>query len=265
MLRNLFFKSLRDMRVSVFWWCLGFVVLSLYITYFYPYFSRTTDILTVIDQLPPIVKNLIGEQVNLATPEGFFNVQPFSMMAPLLFLIFAIVKAGDGIAGEIERGTFDLLCSLPLRRWRIVMEKMAALAVSLSVIAVVFWLGMIAGVRWFSISMSPMRLGEAIFSCWLLALTFATLTQAITCRWQRKRPVMGVVSGYAMMAYLVNAYAPMVKVLEPYRGLSLFYYYNGSSPLINGLNPGHVLVMAGLTGCFFMASILLFQRADLSG
>lgn len=103
MLNNLLLKTLKDYRFALLWWAIGIVGLCFYLMYFYPYITKTTEFFDVIDYLPPIIKNLIGDQFLLKTPEGFFSIQPFSMMAPLLFLIFGITKGGDSIAGEKER------------------------------------------------------------------------------------------------------------------------------------------------------------------
>ena len=67
-----------------------------------------------------------------------------------------------------------------------------------------------------------------------------------------------------MVTYLINAYAPMVESLRPYRVLSPFYFYNGNNVLGNGLKPAHVLVLAGLTALFFSAALFFFSRRDLA-
>ena len=131
LLRSLFWKTVRDSRFALFWWCLGFVGISFYLMYFFPYVSRYKEIVMVMDKLPPFIKNLVGDTSLMTTPEGFFNIQPFSMFAPLLFSIFAIVKGNELIAGEKERGTLDLLLSYPLTRARIVTEKFLAVCVML--------------------------------------------------------------------------------------------------------------------------------------
>lgn len=256
-------KSLRDHRVSVIWWCVGLVALSYYLMYFYPYISNVSEIFKVIDRLPPIVKNLIGEHANLATPEGFFNIQPFSMMAPLIFLIFAIMKGGDAVAGEVDRGTLDLLAANPLPRWRLVSEKFAAVAIAMGIMAGAFWIGMASGSVFFSIKLSVFRLAETIFGCYLLGLGFAAITLAFSCLWQKRKLVTGIVTGLAIVGYLVNAYAPMVEVLKPYRVFTPFYYYNGNSPLINGLNPWLLLVQVAIVVAFFGLAVVFFRKADI--
>jgi ABC-2 type transport system permease protein len=263
MLHNLFFKTLWDYRYAILGWSIGLIGLSFYLMYFYPYIRKSTAIFEALEHMPPIIKNLIGENIKLGTPAGFFSIQPFSMMAPLLFIIFGITKGGDTIAGEMEKGTLDLLLANPLPRWRLVVDKFAATGVSLLVLAIIFWIGMVSGSLIFNIKISALRLAEAIISCFMLGMVFLSLTLALGCFSLRKKMSYGLVSGFAVIAYLINAYAPMVSKLKPYRIFSPFYYYNGASPLINGLDIVHLLVLVGLCLLFFLLSLYIFDRKNI--
>ena len=264
MLANLFWKTLRDQRGSLFGWSAGLAVLSLYLLYVYPFINRASEMMKVLDSLPPVIKNLIGKNNFMATPEGFFNLQPFSILAPLLFIVFAVAKGSDATAGEEERGTLDLLLANPLGRRRAVVQKSLAHGAALSVLAVVFWLAMAGGTWLFGIALDRLRLAEVIFSLWLLGLVFYALALACGCWRGKKKFSIGVSGGLAVVTYLVNAYAPMVESLRPYRVLSPFYFYNGTNVLGNGLRPAHALVLAGLFALFSAAALFAFSRRDLS-
>jgi ABC-2 type transport system permease protein len=263
MLNSVFLKTLRDNRQPIFWFSLGLIFISFYLMYFYPFISRQIGILKVIESLPPVIRNLIGDTAKLATPEGFFNVQPFSILAPLVFLFFAISRGVELIAGEFERGTLEILLTIPFSRARIMGEKFSALLLSLLWLAVVFWIAMTTAAWIFSVNLSAARLAEAIFSCCLLGLCFTSLTLLISSLTLRKRLSVGVVSGYAIVAYLVNAYAPMVPALQTYQPFSLFYYYNGNSPIINGIDIIHVLFLIICAAMFFLLAMVLFNRKDI--
>lgn len=264
MLNNLFWKTLRDQRWALLGWSLGLAALSLYLLYVYPFINRAAELMKVLDNLPPVIKNLIGKNNFMATPEGFFNLQPFSILAPLLFIVFAVARGSDATAGEEERGTLDLLLANPLRRWQVVLQKSLAHGAALFVLSVVFWAGMAGGTWLFGIILDRLRLAAVIFSCGLLGLVFYAVSLACGCWRGKKKFSIGVSGGLAVITYLINAYAPMVESLRPYRILSPFYFYNGNNVLGNGLQPVHVLVLAGLIVFFFSAAFLAFNRRDLS-
>jgi ABC-2 type transport system permease protein len=55
----------------------------------------------------------------------------------------------------------------------------------------------------------------------------------------------------------------MVASLQPYRKLSLLYYYIGADPLRNGLNVGHAAVLAGVSALLLAVAMVVFQRRDV--
>jgi ABC-2 type transport system permease protein len=264
MLANLFAKTLRDQKLSLLGWSVGLAALSLYLLYVYPFMNRAGELLKVLDNLPPVIKNLIGNNNFLATPEGFLNLQPFSILAPLLFIVFAIAKGSDAIAGEEERGSLDLLLAQPLQRGRVVMEKSAAHALALFILALVFWISLAGGTAIFHIAVSRWRLAEVILSCFLLGMVFFAISLAVGCLSGKKKLSVGISGGLAVITYLINAYAPMVEVLRPYRVFSPFYYYNGNTVLINGLDISHLLLLICLIAIFFAAALFAFSRRELA-
>lgn len=263
MLHSLLFKTLRDYRYTLLGWAVGFIFISFYMMYFYPYISRTTEFFDVIDKLPSFIKNLVGDKIKFTTPAGFFSIQPFSMVAPLLFLIFGIYKAGDTIVGEHEKKTLDLLLALPVSRMKVVTEKLAAIGISIIFLGFIFWLGMTSGSIIFRVKLSVLHLAETILSCCLLGFFFAAFTLFCSCLFLQKRTATGIVGGFAIVTYLINAYAPMVGKLQPYRIFSPFYYYNGAEPLINGINFYHFGVLTVLIVLFSFLSIIFFKKVDL--
>lgn len=263
MLHSLLWKTLRDYRYSVLGWAIGFIFISFYLMYFYPYISRSKEIIDVMDKMPSFIRNLVGDKFKLTTPAGFFNIQPFSMFAPLLFLIFGISKAGETIAGEHEKGTLDLLLAIPISRVKVVMEKIVAIGISIFFLGFIFWLGMAIGSVIFQVSLNFFNLAEVIFSCCLLGIFFAVLTLFFSCLFLHKKIATGVVSGFAIVTYLINAYAPVVAELRPFRFFSPFYYYNGAEPLINGINLYHCFMLLVFIFLFSILSIIFFKKVDL--
>jgi ABC-2 type transport system permease protein len=261
---ELFRKTFRDQRGALLGWSGGLTFISLFLLYFYPFISRASEVLKVLDSLPPVIKNLVGKNNFMATPEGFLNLQPFSILAPLLFIVFAIGRGADATAGEEERGTLDLLLSYPLPRWQLLLAKFAAQAAALLLLSLVFWSSLAAGTRLFRVAVDWSRLAQVIFSLLLMGLTFLSLSLLIGCLSGKRKLSQGVSGGFALVTYLINAYAPMIDGLRPYQVVSPFYYYNGRAVLINGFVPSHALVLAGLSAVFLAAALFFFARRDLS-
>ena len=81
-------------------------------------------------------------------------------------------------------------------------------------------------------------------------------------KWLKNMP-MEITGALGVAAYILNALAPVVDELEPYRELSAFYYYIGNNPIINGLEPWDILILLVVSGLFLFVGILVFERRDL--
>lgn len=263
MFRNIFLKTLREQVTPVIWWSLGFIFVSLYIAYFYPYISKNTDIIRIMETLPPVIRNLMGDLDKMTSPEGFFNLQPFAFSAPFLILFYSISKGGDIVAGEIETGTIDILLTRPVTRSRVILEKISAYTLSLFIIIIFFWLGFFLSINIFKINLNLKRLAAAVISLFLLSFTFLNISLFTGVVSLRKKLVTGLVSGFAFVAFIINAYAPALSSLRIARLLTPFYYYSGNSPLLNGFNLKHILIQLSTAFVFLLLSILVFNRRDL--
>ncbi len=265
MLANVFLKTLRDRRRGFLFWSVGLALLAVMMVAFFPTIRDMPSISEYMEALPAELMALFGgDFADYTTPEGFLNNELFFMMYPLILLVFTIGFASGAIAGEEERGTLDLLLSHPIRRWQLVVEKFAAMTVSLLGIAAVFWLALLVAGEVIDMGLSPLRLAAVCFAGALLAVMFGALALAVGCARGKKTLAIGITGALGFVTYIVNALAPMVYWLEPFQKFSPFYYYNSTDPLSNGLDVGHAALLLGLALVFLAVALVTFQRRDLS-
>ncbi len=265
MLTSVFLKTLRDRRRGLLFWGIGLALLAALMAAFFPTIRDMPSISEYMEMLPAELMALFGgDFADYTTPEGFLNGELFGFMYPLMLLIFTIGFASGAIAGEEQEGTLDLLLSHPVRRWQLVLEKFAAMVVSLLGIAALFWLALLIAGAIIDMGLSPLRLGAVGFAGALLAIMFGALALAIGCARGKKALAMGVTGAVGFTAYIVNALGPMVDWLAPFQKFSPFYYYNSTDPLSNGLDLGHAALLLGLSLVFLAVALVSFQRRDLS-
>ena len=262
MLSNVFLKTLRDWRLSLPLWGIGMALLALWVIVLYPTIGESYA--DIMEDLPPALAIFVGETADMASPEGYLSAEMFSFMVPLLFLVLTVGFGGSAIAREEEQGTLDLLLSNPIPRWRVVLEKFAAMVVIIMLLALILWLGLVIGAAIASVEISFLRMAEATFSGALLGLSFGALTLALVCATGKRIWAISIPAALGIGSFLLNGFAPLVEALEPYRKLSPFYYYSGAEPLANGLNPVHVAVLLGLTLLLLAVALIAFERRDLA-
>ena len=89
MLRNIFLKELRDRRRSLLFWTIGLLALCAIMMAFYPTIRDSPAISQYIESFPEEFMAFFGgELMDYTTPTGYLNAEMFSMMVPLLLLVF---------------------------------------------------------------------------------------------------------------------------------------------------------------------------------
>ena len=265
MLNNIFLKTLRDQERSLLYWALGLIALAAIMVLFYPTISKMTAFNQYLSQLPEGLKQMFGGViVDYTSPVGYFTTELFSFMVPLLLLVFGIGFGANAIAGDEEKGTLGFLMTNPVPRWRVVVDKFGVLVVSMILLGLFFWVGLVISASAMSIDISMLKLGEATLGSVLLALVFASLAFLAGSIKGNKNMSMGIASGLAVLTYLLNTLGGLVNGLKSFRFFSPFYHYLEPNTLANGLSPLHILVLTGLVVLFFAVSIPAFNRRDIA-
>ncbi len=263
MLSNIFLKTLRDQRTSGLFWIAGILAISAYVIFLYPVIVENTGLNEFIKDLPKQITALVGGTLDYSTAIGFLNAQLFSVIAPLILIVYAVTQGTAAIAGEEERGTLALLLSNPVRRRRVALQKAAAVAAGLAVGAFTFWAGLIVWARIAGVDLDIGGLASGSIMLGLIALLFAAMGLALGAATGRKGVSGGVTGAIAVATYLLNAFIPLIDWLRPARFATPFYYYKGNDPLTNGLSVAHALTLAAGAIVLIAASVLAFERRDL--
>ena len=264
MLRNVFLKSLRDQRISLIFWGIGVAALSLVTILFYPAVKDAPEFSKLFEESEALTRLFAGGFTDLTSPEGYLNSQLYSLLVPILLLIFAIGQGSGAIAGEEEKGTLDILLSNPTTRLQVLMQKFAAMVVATSVLAFVLWLSVVIGGAIVDMDLSLWRTAQATLSGMLLGVLFGALALMLGSASGKRGLSTGVASALALGTYFIYAFAPLVQGLEPVEKVFPFYYYIGADPLTNGLNLAHAGVLIGITAALLAVAIVTFERRDLA-
>ena len=255
----MFVKTLRDQRTSTIAWSAGVFAMGLITVAIYPQFREAFKAFDAQGAFAPFA----GKAGSLSSPAGYLSLEYFSYV-PLLILI-AVVIAGTGVvAGDEAGGTLELLLAQPIRRWRVIIEKSAALVADLLAITAASMAGLVVGALLVDLDLPMLRLaGAALFMAplVLLYLSFAVLASAAI---PNRTAGTIVVVAAAIAAYFVNTLGAFVDSLDVVRKVSPFYWADFSSALVEGF--------PWLTACLFtlvslsllVTSAMLFERRDLS-
>ena len=97
MFANVFLKSLRDQRRAVIGWSIGIVLLVLLESAMWPSIRNMPDLNEFLANYPESMRKLFNLE-SFGTGSGFINVELFSTMLPVLFIVFGIGRGARAVA-----------------------------------------------------------------------------------------------------------------------------------------------------------------------
>ena len=269
-------KLLRDVRLSLLLVCLLvllFQVLWARITHrvvgeIAPYFAYLTggpegikDFLNIIFSGPgKIVQTVIGgESIQMDRAMDMLSIGYVHPLMQFVFCIWAVGRASGAIAGEIDRGTMELVLSQPLPRSRLVLAHLAVDVITIPVICLSLWAGNWLGywalgpievrepppeVRQLAafsplggpkepprpdpakLQTDPLEFGPALVSVAALIFAVAGVTIALSARGRFRWRVLGTAVFLFLVMFLVNLLGQMWEEAFGWaRPLTVFYYY----------------------------------------
>lgn len=252
-------KALRDIRGQIVGFGVVNVVIALVDVLAFPSYSRQLADF----ELPPAFKALIGELAGFGTPEGFLSAEFFGWIH-LLLITFAIIQGTGAIAGEEANGTLDLLLAQPISRLRVVLEKALALAIGISLIALVSLLGFGIGLLWVELNVPLWRITFAVVAMIPIALLFGTFALWMSALLPNRATAAMTVTAIAVASYFVHTLGQVVPALDPLRPLSVFNYYASPRLLLGTVPWRDLALLVALSPVCVAAAIWSFQGRDVT-
>jgi ABC-2 type transport system permease protein len=214
---------------------------------------------------PPALMQLFGgDATSLATPEGFMAYGFFGY-ALLIFAVYAILSGLNISANDEDAGIMDMVLSLPLPRWRLVLEKFLAYSLMIIGIVAITYLGLFIGEQFSALKVDNSRVFQAtinIIPPTLLMLAFTAFAGAL---FQSKGTATAIAATFVVGSYILNflGVAASGTFFDKLKGLSFFSYYDHQGVILHGLSAGNVVLLLVITVVCAGAAIWTFQRRDV--
>lgn len=268
-LGSVFAKSLRDSTRATLVAGIGIAIVVLAtLGQFQSEFSTPAErqqAAALAEQLPPILRGLLGEPINILTLGGFLSWRTLNFV-PLMLGIWSIVALSGTIATEARRGSLDVIASAPISRARVAVHKGAAHLVSMAlaclVIGVVAWLGTVAFA-----SLPGDELSLPTVLSHMLWLGLAAVTPGLVA-WSLA-PVTGRATAAAVAAvvlvvsYILYSYREAFTALEPFGALSYFVWTAGHRPMAGVSDWAGMAALAVVAAALFAVGVLTFRSRDI--
>jgi beta-exotoxin I transport system permease protein len=248
-------------RRSLIGYTLGMAAYALVVVALYPAF-RSSHSLDSLVKSDSTAAALLGVSGPLSSSGGWLNGNIYANFFPLMMLLMTVGYGAAALAGQDEEGTLCLVVALPIRRVRIVLLKVWAMALQASVLAASVAVCVLIG-RSFELSVAPGNAISISAAVLLMGLDFGILAMAVGALAGRRATAIGVGATLAAASYLLSSLAPVVSWIRPGRYASLFYWAVGDDQISKGVSIADyaVLIVVGLIA--LCAAATAFQRLDL--
>lgn len=261
---NLFWVELKKRRTAVIGWGVGigaYLALILAVSpELAPMFGEFDLSQIPIYQMFGISENTIMSVAGL--------VAVYVSFIGLTVAVYGVITGANALAGEEDEGTLEVLLSLPLARWQIVVAKMLAIAVSILAILVIAFLGYLFVYPSVEADIGgEFGLYELFLSTvesWPLTFMFAMLTLFLGAYLPRRSHAMAGGLGVLIGSYLFNNLAQQAGSLQDWRVFLPFYYNVGGQVLSSGLDWSKIGVLTGAGLVFLLLALLSFQRRNVT-
>lgn len=236
-------------------------------TYLYTTFGDTS--MAAMSRISPqLVTGLFGGLFGGLSPLEAWLMTLFAH--PLVLTLFSVVViaiSSRSLAGEIDRGTIDLLLSCPVPRWQPVIAAGLMLLLALAAMTAVVWWAMGLGMALGGIEPPASLAAFRWVAVNLLALFCAAggvglLFSAATSEQGR---AMGRTLGFVVVSFFINLIAEMWQRVKRLDVVSIFHYYQ-AQPIVTSGEPAwrNLGVLFGVALLGLLAAIVVFRRRDIA-
>ncbi len=262
----LFGETLRRGWRQMLYWGLGLGLFGFYILLVIPDVEALQEYAALLETLPPVLLQVFGAQdaAALATPEGFIGLGYFSY-AVLLLAVYAIMAGLNITANEEEAGILDVLLSLPIPRWRVIVERFAAgTLIAAGVIASGF-AGLWIGLQFSALQIDSGRMLAGSINLLPVTLLIMAVTTCAATLTRRRALALAVTVIFLVASYFIDFLASAIShaITAALSRLSFFTYYDSQHVMVNGLNPLSMLILLAAALMLIAAALWFFRRRDI--
>ena len=222
---------------------------------------------TGLTSLPPAIRGLLGEPINIETMGGFLSWRVGNTLLAILGL-WSIIALSGTLAGEAAKGSLDLLASTPRSRSAIALQKLlghvTAVALSMLLLAATMWMigaafGSLPGD---AISASAALGHVALYGTMML---FVGGVAFATAPWVGRTRAMAFGLIVLFGSYLIYSYATLSPVIDALKPLSFFTWTAGHRPMAGVSDWPSLAALAAFTIVLFAIGVIGFVRRDVGG
>ena len=261
-----FVETLRRHFRTMLYWALGVASMAIYIVLVIPDMPTLTKYNDLIKGMPSFLTSALGvsDTLALSTPGGFLAYGFFGWIMVML-AIYAVISGLDITANDEDRGTMDVMLSLPIHRWRIVLEKFAAYSVAIVVIALTSMVALLWGIRQSAAlqTVTDIQMIQGTLNFIPYTLLVMAFTAVVATVVRRRNTAAGIAAVFVIASWFVDTVGRSAPSLDGVRTFSFFRYYDSMTVVLHGFVLGNIILIVIVSAALLVGTVFAFERRDI--
>ncbi len=262
-------RTLKDRLVTTLAYCGASVAfLWMYIALF-PYIrDQAASLSELMDAYPKELMEAFGIkslELQFAHLGSYLSTETFSLMFPIMLVALVVGFAGSALAGEVEKGTIELLLSQPISRVQLYTAKYLAGVKVLGAFTVVSVFGIIPFAAIYRADYVLADITRFWVVAFLFGLALLSLSFLASSIFSDKGKPAFIVTGIVILMFVLNILASLKPSLIRLRDYSFFHYYDPTITLAGGAIDSRVVwVFLGVSVVATTLGAIWFTRRDIT-
>ena len=266
--RGLIAKTVREIRTTTVLYGLALALVEMLLASTVPTFSTEWNRQWMsLKFIQPILKGILGADIGIEVAPDMLNAIPW-VHPIVLALMFAhgLTLCTRVPAGEVDRGTIDVLLGLPVSRLQVYLyETVIWLGAGICVIAIGV-VGKLLGDQLGDTNSptSPRQLMVILINGYCLYFAIGGFTWFVSAQSSRRGRAVGVAFVFILASYLLSFLAQFSVFAQQIDFLSVMHYYRPLDILREPSWPiANMRTLVAVGVAFWGAGALVFMRRDI--
>ncbi len=264
---SIYLETVRQNVRAALYWGIGFGLTAVLIVWMVPIFDMN-QMAEAMEKFSPVILAMIGvrpeDAAFMARSEGFIAMGFFGRMV-IMFIVYPLVMGFRVTTNEEEEGIMDTVLSLPVPRWRLVLEKFCAYVTLNALVAALIFVGFVVGQQLIDIDLEMGWIANSVINLMPTMIFVLALTIFIGALISRRKYVIVIALGIVIYSYSFDVVGNMGagSILENIRVVSFFKYFDSTGVMQNGLSATNVIGLLVVAAVLLAASLWAFERRDI--
>ena len=261
---NLFRRSFADKRNSLAFYAAGVILYSIFILLIWPSI-RNSALSQIWNSYPENLKKAFGAGINYASFDGFLTLEYLSNIWVIVMAVFSIGTGAASLAGEIEKGTMEVLLAQPISRRAVVVSRFLYYSTALLMLIAATLVPIAAGSPIVSGNISYPGLLAVGLLAFLFFAAIGSYTFMFSAMFNSRGMAVSVAAGVIIFSYALNLLAKFNDTVNRFNFLTLFNYFDPYRFLHSAsIAWGDLAVLAGIIAACLAVAVIWFERRDIA-